>query len=419
MTAPNSDHEVFLITDVNPDELFENVGMLGRGSFGKVYKGQRQDTQEIFAVKVILLEDESHSARTVEELKEEIAIMKHCKSEFVAEFIEAYDANDSLYIVMELFEPGSVYDLGNMCKHFKFTEELIRDLCAQTLLGLEFLHSKGIIHRDIKSGNILLTLQGQAKLCDFGVSAVQGKRTDPRKTVIGTPYWMAPEIIQETGYDYKIDVWSLGITILEMAEGDPPFSKINPWRALFIIEMRPAPKFAKPKLYSEAMNEFLSLCVTKNPKERMTAGELLEHEFVKDRVNIIDSANPRGASELVKETVDEHIEEIETFRASVPFIEDDSDDETVKSIKGITAVFRANKTEIIMKREEVEKELGSLLIDETDSGTGSLGVDISEMEVGVAQLKQQFKTDMAALTKAYSRRKTALSSAREKINSES
>jgi len=414
--------DVFLITDEDPEVLFPNVGMLGRGSFGKVYKGQRSDTQEVFAVKVILQEDENHSLRTMQELKEEIAIMQFCKSEYVSEFIEAYQFNSSLYIVMELFPPGSVYDLANMCE-IEFEEGLIRDLCAQTLLGLEFLHSKGIMHRDIKSGNILLTMDGQAKLCDFGVSARVDEASGTRKTVIGTPYWMAPEIVREVGYDCKVDIWSLGITLIEMAEGDPPFSKINPWRALFIIEMRPSPKFASPRKWSEQMHSFLAACLNKDPELRPTASDLLQHEFIKERIDKLDSSTPRGASPLVKNCVEANIETIEEFRASVPFEDDSDDEDTVKSMKGITAVYRANATEIMVKREAIKKEFSTVIYDEEPARMGRQNSlagddDFEELGMWVSRLKKQFRMDMAAFSKAYSRRRTALENAHEKITNE-
>lgn len=139
------------------------------------------------------------------------------------------------------------------------------------------------IFRDIKAGNILLNSEGHAKLADFGVAGQLTDTMAKRNTVIGTPFWMAPEVIEEVGYDCVADIWSLGITALEMAEGKPPYGDIHPMRAIFMIPQKPPPSFRDPDRWTTEFIDFVSLCLVKNPEERATATDLLQHVFIKER----------------------------------------------------------------------------------------------------------------------------------------
>ena len=159
-------------------------------------------------------------------------------------------------------------------------EPHIANLTRQVILGLVYLHEQKLIHRDIKSGNVLLNEEGEAKLADFGVSGQLTDKTEKRTTVIGTPYWMAPEVIQEVGYDTKADIWSLGITGIEMAEEEPPYANVHPMRAIFLIPSREPPALSEPDQWSSEFRDFLYQCLTKSPDERPTAKELLSHPFV-------------------------------------------------------------------------------------------------------------------------------------------
>jgi len=163
------------------------------------------------------------------------------------------------------------------------TEDQISVIIASSLKGLAYLHAQNKIHRDIKAGNILLNDEGEVKLADFGVSAQLNNAISKRQTVIGTPYWMAPEVINENekGYDAKCDIWSIGITAIEMAELKPPYHAIHPMRAIFVIPNRDPPKFSEPKKWSEEFNDFIKQCLIKNPDERWAAKDLLKHKFVK------------------------------------------------------------------------------------------------------------------------------------------
>jgi serine/threonine protein kinase len=181
---------------------------------------------------------------------------------------------------MEYCAAGSVSDIMHVRKK-TLTEEQIAIVIKSTLQGLAYMHSHMKIHRDIKAGNILLNSRGEAKLADFGVSGQLSNSTAKRNTVIGTPYWMAPEVIQESGYGVSADIWSLGITCIEMAQGYPPYNNIHPMRAIFVIPSRPPPTLEQKEKFSDEFNEFIALCLVKKPEERMTATQLLETPFIK------------------------------------------------------------------------------------------------------------------------------------------
>ncbi|KAJ5074863.1 sterile20-like kinase isoform b-related [Anaeramoeba ignava] len=246
---------------------------IGEGTYGTVLKVMNQITTETFAIKKIPIENE------IESIAKEIGFLKECKHERVVKYSETYFDDTCLWILMELCEGGSILDILDDCDK-TFTEEQIASVCKSVLEGLAFLHSKKIIHRDIKAGNLLLTRNGDVKLADFGVA---GKLSDfmmKRTTVIGSPYWMAPEIIQEIGYDEKVDIWSLGITVIEMAEGKPPLLHIHPMRALFLISSQPPPMLKNPENWSKNCIDFLTQCLQKDPTKRKSAVELLKHPFI-------------------------------------------------------------------------------------------------------------------------------------------
>lgn len=180
---------------------------------------------------------------------------------------------------MEYCGAGSVSDIMRLRKK-TLTEDEIATILSDTLKGLDYLHIRRKIHRDIKAGNILLNSEGHAKLADFGVAGQLTDTMSRRNTVIGTPFWMAPEVIEEIGYDCVADIWSLGITALEMAEGKPPYGDIHPMRAIFMIPTKPPPSFREPDRWSPEFIDFVSLCLVKNPEERATANSLLQHPFI-------------------------------------------------------------------------------------------------------------------------------------------
>lgn len=180
---------------------------------------------------------------------------------------------------MEYCGAGSVSDIMRL-RRKTLTEDEVSAVLKDTVMGLSYLHSMKKIHRDIKAGNILLNMEGRAKLADFGVAGQLTDTMAKRNTVIGTPFWMAPELIQEIGYDTKADIWSLGITAIEMAEGKPPHAEIHPMRAIFMIPTKPPPTLKIPDEWSPALNDFIAHCLVKNPEERAVADDLLKHEFL-------------------------------------------------------------------------------------------------------------------------------------------
>lgn len=257
-----------------PEEVFDVLEKLGEGSYGCVYKAHYKETGEIVAIKQVPVESD------LQEIIKEISIMQQCNSPHVVRYYGSYFKNSDLWIVMEYCGAGSVSDIIRI-RNKTITEEEIATILQSTLKGLEYLHFMRKIHRDIKAGNILLNSEGQAKLADFGVAGQLTDTMAKRNTVIGTPFWMAPEVIQEIGYNCVADIWSLGITAIEMAEGKPPYADIHPMRAIFMIPTNPPPTFRNPDLWAPSFRDFVSQCLVKNPENRATATQLLQHPFIK------------------------------------------------------------------------------------------------------------------------------------------
>ncbi|KRY20161.1 Serine/threonine-protein kinase 4 [Trichinella patagoniensis] len=206
-----------------PEEVFDILCKLGEGSYGSVYKAIHKSTGQCLAVKQVPVDTD------LQEIIKEISIMQQCDSPYVVKYYGSYFKNSDLWIVMEYCGCGSVSDIMRLRKQ-TLNENEIAVILHDVLTGLQYLHSRRKIHRDVKAGNILLNTEGHAKLADFGVAGQLTDTMAKRNTVIGTPFWMAPEVIQEIGYDCKADIWSLGITALEMAEGKPPYADIHPMR---------------------------------------------------------------------------------------------------------------------------------------------------------------------------------------------
>ncbi|KAL6118090.1 map4k4 [Pungitius sinensis] len=275
----------------DPAGIFELVEVVGNGTYGQVYKGRHVKTGQLAAIKVMEVTEEEE-----EEIKLEINMLKSYShhrniATYYGAFIKKGPAGQDhqLWLVMEYCGAGSVTDLVKKTKGNCLKEDWIAYICREVLRGLSHLHAHHVIHRDIKGQNVLLTENAEVKLVDFGVSAQLDKTIGRRNTFIGTPYWMAPEVIAcdenpEATYDYRSDLWSLGITALEMAEGAPPLCDMHPMRALFLIPRNPPPKL-KSKKWTKRFLSFAEGCLVKNHLHRPTTDALLRHAFIRDLAN--------------------------------------------------------------------------------------------------------------------------------------
>ncbi|KAJ3429067.1 sterile20-like kinase isoform b-related [Anaeramoeba flamelloides] len=264
------------ISKADPELLFELIEERGKGSYGSVYKARQKATGEIVAIKMISLEEDEG----LDDIKIEIEILKKCKHKNIVKYIGTYFKKDTLWIVMEYCGAGSVSDLCQILEK-GLSEQQIAAIMYGSLQGLNYFHSNRKIHRDIKGGNILLNDKGEVKLADFGVSAQLSKTMSQRNTFIGTPYWMAPEVIRDSQkYDIRADIWSLGITAIELAEILPPRHEIHPMRVLFIIPKKEPPKLKNSRKFSKEFNDFISKCLVKDYEKRQNAKQLLKHSFI-------------------------------------------------------------------------------------------------------------------------------------------
>jgi len=271
--------------DVDPETVWDIIGELGDGAFGKVHKARHKENGKLAAAKICALETEDE----LSDFTVEIDILHDLSHENIIQLYDAYHYDSKLWMFIEYCDGGAldsiIIDLEK-----GLTEKQIAYVTREMCLGLSYLHRNRVIHRDLKAGNVLLTTSGQVKLADFGVSAKNKEDNQKRDTFIGTPYWMAPEVVacetfRDEPYDHKVDVWSLGITLIEFAQMEPPFHEMTPMRVLLKIQKSDPPRLDHPNRWSKEFNDFLRNCLVKDPHKRPNVEELLKHPFIREAVD--------------------------------------------------------------------------------------------------------------------------------------
>ncbi|KAK4043131.1 hypothetical protein C8A01DRAFT_13295 [Parachaetomium inaequale] len=268
-----------ICSEGDPREVYRGFTKIGQGASGGVYTGHERGTNRLVAIKQMNLEQQPKKDLIINE----ILVMKESSHPNIVNFIDSYLCGGELWVVMEFMEGGSLTDVVTFNI---MTEGQIASVCRETLRGLQHLHSKGVIHRDIKSDNILLSMEGNIKLTDFGFCATINEAQNKRTTMVGTPYWMAPEVVTRKEYGRKVDIWSLGIMAIEMIEGEPPYLTESPLRALWLIATNGTPQIKNEQELSPVFRDFLYFALKVDPEKRASAHDLLRHEFMKTCVDL-------------------------------------------------------------------------------------------------------------------------------------
>jgi serine/threonine protein kinase len=292
--------------DVDPLEKWTKVSELGDGAFGKVFKAEHRDNGQLAALKIVPIVEETD----MEDFMVEIDILSECRHPNIVGLHEAFFFDSQLWMFIEFCSGGSVDDIILELER-GLTEPQIKCITKQLFEALAFLHEQRVIHRDLKSGNIFLCSDGTIRLGDFGVSAML-KQREKRFTFIGTQYWMAPEVvaceaIKDEPYNCKADVWSAGMTLIEMADMHPTYHEMNPMRVLTCIARSEPPTLSFPLKWSNDFNSFIAKCLVKSPAQRSTSGDLLNHPFISA---VADTLPLRLLYCEMNATVEETIEEL-------------------------------------------------------------------------------------------------------------
>eukprot|EP01097_Dermamoeba_algensis_P006547 TRINITY_DN4096_c0_g1_i1.p1 TRINITY_DN4096_c0_g1~~TRINITY_DN4096_c0_g1_i1.p1 ORF type:complete len:470 (-),score=111.27 TRINITY_DN4096_c0_g1_i1:180-1589(-) len=269
-----------IVSSDDPNSIFTDLKLVGQGASGAVFVATDCRSSKTVAIKKMVVAKQPSKSVIVNE----ICIMRRCYCRSIVNFIDAYLDEGVLWVVMEFVSGGSLTDV--VLNH-KLTEAQMALITRETLIALKHLHQNDILHRDIKSDNVLMGADGTIKLTDFGFGAQLSPDRHKRTTVVGTTYWMAPEVVTGSPYDCKVDIWSLGIMVVEMLDGEPPYMNLPPVKALFLIASKGRPEL-KTKTMSLELRDFLEKCTQMEAEKRPTAAQLLEHPFMKKACNFED-----------------------------------------------------------------------------------------------------------------------------------
>mmetsp|Transcript_14931 Transcript_14931/g.29311 ORF Transcript_14931/g.29311 Transcript_14931/m.29311 type:complete len:365 (-) Transcript_14931:140-1234(-) len=283
----------------DPGQIFKMQAKIGQGSYGSVYKAIDTRDGSVVGLKLLVFDAES-----LDDIKKEIQILQQCQSDYIVALKGVFCKDKTIWIAMEYCAAGSLSDMMTVCRR-KLSEIQIACVMKMSLEGLMYLHRCQIIHRDVKAANVLVSETGDCKLADFGVSSEIATTLSRKQTVIGTPNWMAPEVIKASAYNDRADIWSLGITAIELAEGQPPHSDVHPMTAMFNIPSAPPPKLKQQSKWTQNFHNFLHLCLQKDPTKRPSAAALLaKHPFI----------TQAPGKEVITEFVDQCMLEMRSYR---------------------------------------------------------------------------------------------------------